>query len=174
VWAWVYGLLTDGDRLRQLAADWLDLAGGDDQEGQKRELARREAAAAAARKKLTDGIANCIRLGLDEEATSQAVGRLQAELRELARSRDELSRWLAQADQRRSGADSLESLATVARERLSKTPDLEEQAWVFRLLGLTVRVLDQGKVPQLEIRGDPGSLAEALARNPGEVAPRAG
>ncbi len=109
MWAWVYGLLTDGDRLRQLAADWLDLAGGDDQEGQKRELARREAAAAAARKKLTDGIANCIRLGLDEEATSQAVGRLQAELRELARSRDELSRWLAQADQRRSGADSLES-----------------------------------------------------------------
>lgn len=174
VWAWVYGLLTDGDRLRQLAADWLDLAGGAEQEGQERELARREAAAAAARKKLTDGIANSIRLGLDEEATSQAVGRLQAELRELERSRDELSRWLVQADQRRSGADSLEELATVARERLSETPELGEMAWVFRILGLTVRVMDQGKMPQLEIRGDPGSLAEALARNPGTVAPRAG
>jgi DNA invertase Pin-like site-specific DNA recombinase len=174
VWDWVYGLLTDEDRLRQLAADWLELAGGQDEEAQETELARREAAAAAARKKLTDGIANCIRLGLDEEATSQAVGRLQAELRELERSRDELARWVAQADQRRTGADSLEDLATVARNRLSQTPGLDEMAWVFRILGLTVRVLDQGRTPELEIRGDPGSLAEALAQNPAEVASRAG
>ena len=150
VWTEVTALLTDPDRLRALADDYLGLAGSaDDRAG---ELASVERQISQLRQRMAQGTAAHIRAGADPEVLAQAMKLLGEELNTLVTRRDDIARFAEQGEQARQQLGSLDELAGLAAGRL-ETMTLAERKEVMALLDLRVEVLDKSKTPALRIAG---------------------
>ncbi|MFV2195992.1 recombinase family protein [Nocardiopsis sp. LOL_012] len=166
VWAEVVALLGDADRLRAMAAEWVDSQAGADVDHAAR-VAELDAQIAERSATLTRTATEYMRAGVAPEVVKAATDELGAELDALKRERDDAARWQAQAEQATARATDLEALATGARARLADLgPD--ERAEVLQLLD--VRVTVTGPVPQPQI-GTPCSLSRWFIENDRLVPP---
>ena len=166
VWDEVVALLGDADRLRALAAEWVDSQAGADVDHAAR-VAELDAQIAERSATLTRTAADYMRAGVAPELVKAATDELGAELDALKRERDDAARWQAQAAAAGNRAADLEALAMGARERLADL-DPDERAEVLELLDVRVTVV--GPVPQPQI-GTPCSLSRWFIDNDRLVPP---
>ena len=138
VWDELVRLLTDADRLQQLAGLTRQAVGAheateaDDVRALDRRIARLE-------RDIATQIPALLRAGMDANAVALATNDLQADLDATRERRAQVLRWSAQNIERSSRAASLVQLAeTAQRSLLNPTPEL--QAHVVELLDLRVTV----------------------------------
>jgi DNA invertase Pin-like site-specific DNA recombinase len=162
VWAEVTALLSDPERLRELAQAYLGASGEEDREAELDALGRQ---ISHLESRLSAGLANGIRAGLDADALATAVAQVEDELAALRMRRDAIARWVAEGRQRH---DAIGRLAATAPERLASM-SLAEQAETLALLEVRVEVLDATKTPALRVTGVIGSsgIPSQEPRNPG-------
>ncbi|MFF9268646.1 recombinase family protein [Streptomyces rochei] len=148
VWGEVCTLLQDPDRLTTMAADWLDMA-----TGQQTNHAERVAELDKKIANQDQAIANMMILAAKStspEAVAKATKALEDERAELVKLRDEAVAWQKEGDLAQQRAHDLQALAEVARTRMrDMTP--EEKAEVCDLLDLKVTL--NGPIPK-KVRAD--------------------
>lgn len=138
VWRSVVALLSDPDRMTQLASDYLDLdpATPEDDGDSLAVVERRLAALERAR---TTQVANMLKAGVDPKVLSDAVAELAAEERAVKAHR---ARLVLREEVRVAPADRaarIEELAAVAATRMNSMPPREQRA-VLDVLDLHVHV----------------------------------
>ncbi|RNL84875.1 recombinase [Halostreptopolyspora alba] len=155
VWDEVVRLLGDPDRLKAMAAEWAESAGGSatDHAGRIADLDRQIAERNDA---VTRTVTEYARAGLPTVAVEAATRALTEELQQLEAMRAEAQAWQAETETAREAAADLEALATTARDRLADTPP-DGRAEVLELLDVRVTVTGPVPLPQV---GKPCSLAK--------------
>lgn len=161
VWDEITGLLSDPDRLRSMARDYLGLDGAS-LAGQASELEPLGRAIDQLRSRVSDGITRYIRAGIDPEALAGAMDQLQDELAALERRRDDVERHLADQAAGRRRLDRLDELAETAAHRLSDM-GTDARTEVIALLDIRVVVLDAGSRPALRMTGE---VSDAVLAEP--------
>jgi DNA invertase Pin-like site-specific DNA recombinase len=151
VWAEVVSLLGDEGRLRALAAEWLGLA-GEQADAHGGELARLDREIATLRERVSVDLDGFIEAGLPPAEVAASMARLTDKLAALGRRRDDVARFLADAEARSASLDQLGRLAATARDRLEHA-DLAFQAETLALLDVRVTVLDRTRTPALRVEG---------------------
>ncbi|MFL1432124.1 MULTISPECIES: transposase, partial [unclassified Nocardiopsis] len=167
VWDEVVALLGDADRLKAIAADWLESIASGSATGHADRIADLDRRIAEHSKAITEVVTNYAKAGLPAVAVEAATRTLTSELEQLEAMRAEAVAWQAETEAARSRAHDLEALADMARERLADLgPD--ERAEVLELLD--VRVTVTGPVPMPQI-GKPCSLSRWFIDNDRLVPP---
>lgn len=149
VWDEVRGLLQDPDRLTVMAADWLDMATGQ-QANHVERVAELDKKIEAQDNAIATMLVMAAKGGQSPEAMAKATKALETERAELVRLRDEALAWQAEGELAQQRAHDLQALAEVARTRMrDMTP--AEKAEVCDLLDLKVTLT--GPVPK-KVRAD--------------------
>ncbi|CAL9534307.1 hypothetical protein SUDANB106_04122 [Streptomyces sp. enrichment culture] len=149
VWGDVVKLLSDPDRLKTMAAEWVGLAGSDQATHADR-IADLDRQIRERQDALNRAVEQQIRADSAALATAlqAAVTKLAEEVEQLQEMRAEAEAWQAESAAAEQRARDLETLATVARDRLADmTPT--EQAEVLALLD--VRVTVTGPTPKTQV-----------------------
>ncbi|MFF5471019.1 recombinase family protein [Streptomyces achromogenes] len=136
VWARLERFLEDPDRLRALAEEWsASLPGNHTAYTERAETLRKQVD--AQQKAVKNAIKNAAVLGLDEEATREAVDEMNVELETLRSALAETEAWLAEYDSAQVLAASMVDLVEKAKGKLHML-DLAKQAELFDMFDITV------------------------------------
>jgi len=138
VWAEVAALLSEPERLMQMAEEALGLHAheADDQEDQIVVVERKLAELEQVR---VQGVVQAMKAGLDAATMKAATGELDAEIGALAAHRDRLVAWRERTEADTDRAQRLHQLAAGARERLATMAPVERRQ-VLDLLDVRVTV----------------------------------
>lgn len=135
-WGRLERFLEKPERLRYLAEQWAaNLPGNHSAYVDRADSLRRQVD--AQQKAVATAIKNAAILGLDEEATKDAVQEMSVELEALRSSLAETEAWLADYDSAQVRAANLVDLIDKAKGRMH-TLDLSKQALLFEMFGITV------------------------------------
>ena len=157
VWHEVVKLLGDPERLQAMAAEWVGITAGD-QTSHTDRIAELDRQVAERQSAIERVVIEYAKAGLPVVAVEAATRALTEELSQLQAMRTEAASWLAETEAAEQRAKDLQTLATVARERLhDMTPD--EQGEILALLDVTVTIT--GPVPKPRL-GAACSLTESF------------
>ncbi|MEV7814227.1 recombinase family protein [Streptomyces flaveolus] len=136
VWGRLERFLEQPERLRQLAEEWAaSLPGNHTAYTERAESLRQQVD--AQQKAVKNAIKNAAVLGLDAEATKEALDEMNVELEALRSALAETEAWLAEYDSAQARAASMVGLVEKAKGRLH-TLDLSQQAELFEMFGIRV------------------------------------
>lgn len=147
VWRDVVKLLSDPDRLKAMATEWVGMAAGE-QTSHADRIADLDRQIAEREQAVTKVMTDYAKAGLPAVALQAATRALTDEIEQLRAMRDEAAAWLEETEAAEQRANDLAALATVASERLADmTP--AEQGEVLALLDVHVTITGEIPKPRL-------------------------